>query len=122
MSLRKFPDGVVRCDNPFDDVFPGGERTSLRTLPAEEWFHIPYRSLVPKKIEGLLIAGRCISTTHEAQTAIGGMGTCMAVGEVTGLAASLAIKMEISPRTVPVAQLVDQLKKQWMTPNGKSTC
>jgi hypothetical protein len=117
-NFRKFPDGVVRCDNPFDNVFPGGERIPLRTLPVGEWFHIPYCSLVPKNTEGLLVAGRCISTTHEVQTAIRGMGTCMAMGEVTGLAASLAIKMEISPRMVPVEHLMDQLKKQGMTPNG----
>jgi hypothetical protein len=47
-------------------------------------YDIPYRSLVPQKVDRLLVAGRCISATHEAMAAIRVMATCMAMGEAGG--------------------------------------
>jgi hypothetical protein len=73
--------------------------------PAGGWYDIPYRCLTPRKIDNLLVSGRCISATHEG---IGGarvMGTCMAIGEAAGTAAALAVDAACAPRALPVADL-----------------
>jgi hypothetical protein len=49
---------------------------------------IPLRSLQSKEVENLFVAGKCISTTHEAQASIRVIGTCLATGEAAGIAAA----------------------------------
>jgi len=101
----------------FDDVIawrsglmdPGGEiggpGGSMKT------HDVPYRSIVPEKVDGLLMAGRCISTSHVAAAAAKSMGNCMATGHAAGLAASMAAQKGIQPRDVKVAELQDRLRK-----------
>jgi hypothetical protein len=79
---------------------------------ARNLFDIPYRCLVPKKIDGLLVSGRCISTTHEAQASIRMICPCYATGEVAGAAAALAIKAGVQPRNIDVSELQKTLIKQ----------
>jgi hypothetical protein len=79
---------------------------------ARSLFDIPYRCLVPKKIDGLLVSGRCISTTHEAQASIRMICPCYATGEVAGAAAALAIKTGVQPRNIDVSELQTTLIKQ----------
>ncbi|MCZ2153268.1 MAG: FAD-dependent oxidoreductase, partial [Bryobacterales bacterium] len=69
----------------------------------------PYRSLVPQKVRNLLVAGRCISTTHEAMGAIRVMATCMAMGEAAGRAARQAIRSGVSPDQIDVRKLQAEL-------------
>ncbi|MCD6291476.1 MAG: FAD-dependent oxidoreductase [Anaerolineae bacterium] len=73
--------------------------------PEDDWYDIPYRCLVPQKIEGVLVSGRCISATHEGMAGARVMGTCMAIGQAAGTAASLAVRQGIQPRAVDVAEL-----------------
>jgi hypothetical protein len=79
---------------------------------ARNLFDIPYRCLVPKKIDGLLVSGRCISTTHEAQASIRMVCPCYATGEVAGAAAALAVKAGVQPRNIDVNELQKTLLKQ----------
>ena len=79
---------------------------------ARNLFDIPYRCLVPRRIDGLLVAGRCISTTHEAQASIRMICPCYATGEVAGTAASLAFKKGIEPRNIDVNELQKTLARQ----------
>lgn len=72
---------------------------------------VPYRAIVPEKIDGLLTAGRCISATHVAMAAGKSMGNCMATGHAAGLAAVLSVRQGIQPRELKVAQLQDALRK-----------
>lgn len=53
-------------------------------------YEIPYRCLLPSGLEGLLVAGRCISGSHEAHASYRVTGTCMAMGQAAGLAAATA--------------------------------
>jgi len=76
------------------------------------FFDIPYRCLVPKKIDNLLVAGRCISTTHEAQASVRMICPCYATGEAAGAAAALAIEENVPPRKVDIYKLQKQLIKQ----------
>jgi len=71
---------------------------------------VPYRALVPEKLDGLLTAGRCISATHTAAAAGKSMGNCMATGHAAGVAASLAAQHGIQPREVRVSEIQDALR------------
>lgn len=73
--------------------------------PEGDWYDIPYRCLVPQKIDNLLISGRCISATHEAMAGARVMGTCMAIGQAAGTAAALAIETKNRPRDIDIAHL-----------------
>jgi len=75
-------------------------------------FDIPYRCLVPKEIDGLLVAGRCISTTHEAQGVIRNIPPCLITGQAAGTAAALAAKKGVKPRKLDVHLLKEALTKQ----------
>lgn len=72
---------------------------------------VPYRAILPEKVDGLLTAGRCISATHVAMAAGKSMGNCMATGHAAGLAAALSAKQGILPREMKVAEIQDALRK-----------
>lgn len=63
-------------------------------------FGIPYRSLVPLKVENLLTAGRCISGSFTAHAAYRVTGDCLETGEAAGKAAALAIREQVSVRSL----------------------
>ena len=71
---------------------------------------VPYRSIVPEKLDGLLMAGRCISTNHIAAAAGKSMGNCMATGHAAGLAAAISSEKNIMPREISVPELQDALR------------
>lgn len=71
---------------------------------------VPYRALVPEKMDGLLTAGRCISATHVAASAGKSMGNCYATGHAAGIAAALAAKQKTSPRELNVSSIQDKLR------------
>jgi hypothetical protein len=76
----------------------------------DDWYDIPYRCLVPRGIEGLLVSGRCISATHEGLASTRVMGTCMAIGQAAGTAAALALRHDASPRELDVQELRSVLR------------
>jgi len=71
---------------------------------------LPYRMLVPDQIDTLLVAGRCASMTHRAQSAARVSGSCFAMGQAAGSAAHLALKGGCTPGEVPVAALQKMLE------------
>lgn len=73
---------------------------------------VPYRAIVPEKIDGLLTAGRCISASHEAASAGKSMGNCIATGHAAGVAAALSVKNRCQPREVNVVKLQDALRAE----------
>jgi hypothetical protein len=60
-------------------------------------------------VENLIVAGRCISTTHEAMGAIRVMATCMAMGEAAGRAAKMAVRRGVAPNQIDVEALREEL-------------
>lgn len=71
---------------------------------------VPYRALLPEKLDGLLTAGRCISATHAGVAAGKSMGNCMATGHAAGLAAALSAQRNCQPRELAVSTLQDALR------------
>jgi hypothetical protein len=66
---------------------------------------VPYRALLPERVDGLVVAGRCISATHEAASAGKSMGNCLATGHAAGLAAALCCRRGCLPRELEVDSL-----------------
>ena len=73
-------------------------------------YQIRYGALLPKGLDNLLVAGRCVSASSVAAAAIRVMPPCMAMGQAAGTAAALAVKAGVSPRRVAVNELVASLR------------
>jgi len=111
LEARAFDDAVARSAYPIDIHNPGGSGTTTHRLPPGQSYEIPYRCLVPQRVDGLLVAGRCISTTHEALASTRLTPTVMTLGQAAGTAAALAVAAGIEPRDVPVATLRERLSE-----------
>ena len=85
----RFADEIALCGAPIEDHHAGGD-TDWQYVGDGGVYGIPYRSLLPAGIEGLLVAGRCFSATHDAHASARSMATCMAMGQAAGTAAALA--------------------------------
>jgi len=107
LGCHRFEDSVAVASYPLDIHHPEGGGCTLTWCG--DSYDIPYRSLIPKNIENLIVAGRCISTTHEAMSAIRVMAPCMAMGEAAGRAAKLAIRKNILPSQLNVSDLQAEL-------------
>jgi FAD dependent oxidoreductase len=107
LGCRRFEDAIAVASYPIDIHRPGDEGCTL--IWCGDCYDIPYRSLLPLNVHGLLVAGRCISTTHEAMGAIRVMATCMAMGEAAGRAAKMAVRQNVGPDRVNVQELQREL-------------
>lgn len=112
-QARHFDDVIALCGYPVDIHDPtgagGGVDEAYGTANAYE---IPYRSLVPLRVERLLVAGRCLSATHEAMAATRVMPPAFATGHAAGVAAALAVQDGITPRKVDIDRLQRSLLAQ----------
>ncbi|MCI8887513.1 MAG: FAD-dependent oxidoreductase [Hungatella sp.] len=102
----RFPDVVVHKAWFLIDIHNpvGGGQAEKHSQPAVP-YDIPYGCLVPKDLDGLLVAGRCISGTHRAHASYRIMAICMAVGEAAGVGAALSAENGWEPRQVPVSEI-----------------
>jgi FAD-dependent oxidoreductase family protein len=90
----------------------GWSRTHSETgFPNNPGYHIPFRSLLPQGIGNLLVAGRCISATFEAQSGTRGMGPCGSMGQAAGTAAALAVQQRAQLRALEVRTVQEALLK-----------
>ncbi|MFC1718410.1 FAD-dependent oxidoreductase [Candidatus Poribacteria bacterium] len=96
---KRFEDVIAISSNPVPRYY--GKRFFFE----HEGFDIPYRSLVPKKIENLLLAGRCISCEQVPFQSARSMAPLMAISEAAGTAAGLAVKQGVTPRQLDVKLL-----------------
>ena len=105
ISLARFEDAIAVSNYAIDIHSPDGSGTRFQEFKDGEWYEIPYRSLLPKGFENLLVAGRCISSTHEAQASYRIMPFCAELGHAAGAAVALAKKSGKTVRTVDVSAL-----------------
>lgn len=108
------PAGVGYGSFYIDIHNPAGPGMSGQTWRPPPGFHysIPYRAMVPERVDNLLVAGRCISADHVALGSTRIMSTCMALGEAAGAAAMLSLHEEVAPRELDARLLQEQLRKQ----------
>ena len=109
LAARAFDDAVARSAYPIDIHNPSGSGTSTRRLPPGRSYEIPYRCLVPLLVDDLLVAGRCISTTHEALASTRLTPTVMTLGQAAGTAAALSLRERVTPRALDPHLLRERL-------------
>ncbi|MDZ4699768.1 MAG: FAD-dependent oxidoreductase, partial [Rhodothermales bacterium] len=108
LAARDFDDAIARCGAPIEEHHAGGD-TRWEYLPTGSTYGIPFRCLLPRGVDGLLVAGRCLSADHDAHASVRSMGQCMAMGQAAGVAAGLAVHSGSTPREIDVATLRDRL-------------
>lgn len=106
---KKFEDGIGVNAWPVEVV--SAEKREFVFLEGDDFHTIPYRSLIPKKVENLLMAGRFISCTHDAQASIRVMGPASVMGQAIGTAAALSMKEGVTPRKLNVGLLQRELER-----------
>lgn len=107
----KFEDAVLCCSAPIED-HDSGKDVKWQYLEAGNYYQIPYRCLLPKRIKNLIVAGRCLSATHDGQASARNSAQCMAMGEAAGLAAALCIERNIAPDELSSSLLKQELINQ----------
>ncbi len=90
----------------------GANTTEYKTVENGQWYGLPLRCLVPRDIEGLLVAGRAISATSDAAGAVRVMPPCMAMGHAAGITAAIAALGLTLPRNVDAAEVRSRLRNE----------
>lgn len=109
LSLTMFEDAVALGNYDIDIHNPAGTGTSIHYFKEGEYYSIPYRSFLPKEYDNLLVAGRCLSATHEAQAAVRVMPICACMGDAAGSAIAVAKKTQTNTHTLDVQKVRELL-------------
>lgn len=104
------PDGSMEGDGKVEGR--GYKGHIFEPVKENRTFQVPYRALLPVKISNLLVAGRCISADHVAESGIRAVSLCMMTGEAAGAAAALAVKNQVLPKNIDIKKLQELLKTQ----------
>lgn len=111
LSAKVPEDSILLAANSVD-VHGRFGPTSNEYVPIRgDYYGVPYRSLLPKGVEQLLMAGRCLSADSTAAGAVRVMPPCMAMGQAAGTAAALAVKDGVTVRSLDAQKLRQVLKK-----------
>lgn len=122
VDARRFPDAVMRGSHAFDAHHPTepghikhivrkndkGEDEKFYVIPGT-WREIPYRAIVPLKIDNMLVAGRNFSSDFMGQSGNRLVMECFNMGQAAGTAAALSIKDNVAPRKLDVQKLRKRL-------------
>jgi ribulose 1,5-bisphosphate synthetase/thiazole synthase len=108
LTAQKFDDAIGACGAPIEDHHSGKDTTWVY-LPEGSTYDIPYGTLVPQKVDGLLVAGRCFSATHDAHASCRSMAQTMTMGQAAGTAAALAVAHDTTPAALDINLLQGRL-------------
>lgn len=108
LANRRFPDVIGRAS---------GHDVSRRKPHVERGYDVPYRTLVPAAIDGLLVGARSISCDPDdpglvALNAHRGISATIIVSQAAGVAAALSVKNGIEPRALDMVTLQAELRRQ----------
>jgi FAD-dependent oxidoreductase family protein len=115
LQLEELREGIKPFDTialsgyPVDIHSPDGKTVELEHVPV---YGIPFRCLIPKGVDNLLVAGRSLSASHEALASVRVMAPCMAMGQAVGIAAALSIRDGCINRDIDITELQKILKQQ----------
>ena len=107
---KKFEDVVARRYGTIDSG--GLEKDDKYYGIIKNGHDYPYRCMLPKNIDPLLVAGRCASLTHLALATCKSMGNMMAIGQAAGVAAVESIRQNVMPRNVDIKK-VQEILRGW---------
>jgi FAD dependent oxidoreductase len=113
LGAHDFPDAITLCGAPIED-HDGGARTLWAYVggePTGRTYGVPYRCLLPVELDNLLVAGRCLSATHDAHASVRSMAQCMALGQAAGSAAAMASQLGGAPGSLDPTALRDRLSR-----------
>ena len=110
-NCTRFDDSIAAGNYDIDIHNPEGSGTSHYFFKDGEYYTIPYRSLIPKRADNLLVAGRCISSTHEAQASYRVMTIVTTLGQAAGVAAAVSIRQHVSPKDADIKEIQRILKE-----------
>ncbi len=120
-EYRLTADDLLESKVPADSVFIAansvdvhgrfGPKSNEYVPIRGDYYGVPYRSLLPVKIDGLLLAGRCLSADSTAAGAVRVMPPCMAMGQAAGTAAAIAVQDGVTPKQVNIDTLRKTLKE-----------
>lgn len=112
LDCASFPDTIGVNGWPVEDHVAGDVRFKWQKAPESRGFnHLPFRMLLPRGIDNLLVAGRCASMTHGGQSAARVSGACFAMGEAAGVAAAMAASRKRRCRDIEVPVLQRRLEE-----------
>lgn len=111
LHCKKFDDSIAMGSWPID-IHPQAGQSGQHDLYIPLPYQIPFRIMVPKKIDNLLVSGRCVSVDREAMASIRVGATCGAMGHAAGVAAAISAQTGVTVRDVDVKKVQEELVKQ----------
>lgn len=114
LGARVFADGVCRAAWPIELHVEDG-RTEWRYLEDDRWYTVPYRSLLPRGVDNLLVLGRSMSATREGFASARVIGPCMGGGQAAALAVAEALPRGTSMHAVDVDAVRTRLRGEGIT-------
>ncbi len=105
LALCRFDDSIALGNYDIDIHNPEGSGTTHHFFKQGEFYEIPYRSLIPKNSENLLVAGRCVSCDHEAQASIRIMPIVCTLGQAAGSAIAVAKQQNCGVKEIDIEKL-----------------
>jgi hypothetical protein len=109
LGCADFDDSIGVQGWPVEAHIQGDVKFVFAPPTSRGFNQIPYRIIVPKKIENLFVVGRCASMSHEGQSSARVSGPCFVMGQAAGTAADLALSAGVTPRDVDVRELQRRL-------------
>ena len=110
LSGRRFDDVIAQSSYPVDIHDPTGKKgCEIRETPL---YDIPFRCLIPKDSRNVLVAGRCISATHESMSSLRTQANCYAFGQAAGIGAALSLDQGVVPQRLDHHALQAELARQ----------
>ena len=111
-SCVDFPDTIALGNYDIDIHNPTGAGTYIYTFSNGNYYKIPYRSLLPKEYDNMLVAGRCLSADHEAHSAVRILPICACMGEAAGVARAMCKNNGTNTHTLDTSALRARLKEK----------
>ncbi len=107
-----FEDRVALGGFPVDIHSPQGSGIESAPLGGRGYYGIPYRCLIPKGIDNLLMAGKCFSGDFTAHASARVQATSMAMGQGAGVASAICIQEKKPPREIDISKIQDEILRQ----------
>jgi hypothetical protein len=110
LGCRDFDDTIGVNGWPVEAHIKGDVKFVFTARGSRGFNQIPYRIILPQRIENLFVVGRCASMSHEGQSSARVSGPCFIMGQAAGTAADIALADDVPPREVDVAKLPARLE------------
>ena len=111
LSCRRFEDAMYSYSGPVGIHTSDGKDSEFKQLAPGSSYDVPYRCIVPERLDGILAAGRTLDADHSAMGTVRVISSCMAMGEAAGIAAAICAEKGIEPRDVDPHELQQRIIK-----------